>query len=188
MSFARNIRIVHLLNRTTKPLNATWDGYPYVIPPGFKAVPVLDELDQPKKDKRTGKEIVTYVGNGPHGDVLLYPMPYFAAEAAMRQNPKMGTLNPQNPNDFEPLCCVPEWGHPTEHTEQDDEAIELVDRSLLPLNRQTVEHQHIPGSRRSPQTSNKWAAYGGRSQVSISIANPFGMQGDEMAGSAEYGR
>ena len=196
MSFARNIKIVHALNRTTKPLNVTWDGYPYVVPPGFKKVQV--EVMKPKLGPRGGAvkddagepimETVLedrIVGNGPHGDPLLYPMPYFAAEAGMRQNPKMGTLNPLNPNDFEPLICVPEWGHPIEHTEQDDAAIELIDRSLLPYEKQQVKHEYVPGTRRAPQRGQRYAMYGGRQ--SLGHSNPFGMQGADVGGSATYG-
>jgi hypothetical protein len=197
VSFARNLKIVHVLNRTTKPINATWDGYPYVIPPGFKYIevetlqPRLDAKGKPVLDAESKEPMIDtvrekrLVGNGSHGDPYLFPMPYFAAEAAMRQNPKMGTLNPLNPNDFEPLVCVPEWGHPLEHTEQDDDAIELIDRSFLPHERQNVKHEHVPGTRRAPKGGNRYAMYGGRQ--SLAHNNPFGMQGDDMGGSATYG-
>lgn len=200
MSYGRNIRIVLVLNRTTTPLESTWDGYTYVIPPGFKSIeveelrpklnargaPVLDDAKEPILEP---VRVTKIVGNTPHGDVYLYPMPYFAAEAAMRQNPKLGTLNPLNPTDFEPLICVPEWGHPIEHTEQADAShVELLDRGQLPANRQNVMHEYVPGSRRTAQRSNKWSAYGGRGELAVTHGNPFGMQGDGMAGSAEFGR
>jgi len=196
MSFARNIKIVHVLNRTTKPIECTWDGFPYVIPPGFTETVI--EVERPKvnakgnpiidnETKEAVLETVTerrIVGAGRHGDVFLYPMPYFAAEAAMRQNPKMGTLNHLNPNDFEPLVCVPEWGHPIEHTEQDLDAVELVSRKDMDPERQNVKHQYVPGTRRSPQ-KNRYAMYGGRQ--SLGHNNPFGLQGDDMGGSATFG-
>ena len=199
MSYARNIRIVHALNRTTKPLEAVWDGYPYVIPPGFKAVEVevqqvkLNAKGNPVVDAETKEPILEVVkerrivGNGPHGDVLLYPMPYFAAEAAMRQNPKMGTLNHLNPNDFEPLVCVLEWGHPVEHTEQDTDAVELLSREHMDPSHQHVKHQYVPGTRRSPQKTNRYAMYGGRQ--SLGHTNPFGMEmrGASDAGGATFG-
>lgn len=201
MSFARNIRIVFALNRTTKPLEATWDGYTYIIPPGFKEIEVVELRPKfigkkPIVNIETGEaemdevKIAKIVGNTPHGGVNLYPMPYFAAEAAMRQNPKLGTLSPLNPTDFEPLICVPEWGHPIEHTEQADETVvELIDRSQLPANRQTVTHEYVPGSRRAPSVrGNRWGAYGGRGQVSVTHGNPIGIMGDAAVGSAEYSR
>lgn len=196
MSFARNIRIVHVLNRTTKPIGATWDGYPYVIPPGFKEVEV--EVERPKVnakgnpviDNETKEPVLEVVkekrivGADKHGEPFLYPMPYFAAEAAMRQNPKMGTLSHLNPNDFEPLVCVPEWGHPIEHTEQDDDAVELLDRAHMDPSHQNVKHQYVPGTRRSPRQGNRYAMYGGRQ--SLGHNNPFGLQGDAVGGSATY--
>ena len=194
MSYARNIRIVHVLNRTTKPLGATWDGFPYVIPPGFKEVevevPAVDRKGNPimvgEGEEATPKMTLEkrIVGAGSHGDPFLYPMPYFAAEAAMRQNPKMGTLNHLNPNDFEPLCCVPEWGHPIEHTEQDDDAVELISREGMDPSHQHVKHQYVPGTRRSPRQGNRYAMYGGRQ--SLGHNNPFGLQGDAVGGSATY--
>lgn len=205
MSFARNVKIVHVVNRTTKPLEATWDGYTYQIPAGFKRIETQPPSELRAKLNKNGKPIIdeetkeavmeTYqppvevriVGADRHGDVLRYPMPYFAAEAAMRQNPKMGTLNHLNPNDFEPLVCVPEWGHPVEHTEQSDDAIELLDRSHMDADRQNVQHNYVPGTRRSPQKTNRYAMYGGR--TSLGHTNPFGMdmRGDATGGSAGIG-
>ena len=205
MSFARNVKIVHVVNRTTKFLEATWDGYTYRIPPGFKKVvttppvemrPKLNAKGNPVIDNETKEPVLEayqppdetrIIGAGRHGDVFQYPMPYFAAEAAMRQNPKMGTLNHLNPNDFEPLVCVPDWGHPVEHTEQNDEAVELLDRDHMDPERQKVQHNYVPGTRRSPQKTQRYAMYGGR--TSLGHTNPFGMdmRGDAAGGSAGIG-
>lgn len=199
MSFARNIKIVHVVNRTTKQLEATWDGYTYLIPPGFKVIedaveqPKLNAKGNPMLDAETKEPILEtvkvqrIVGNTAHEEVFRYPMPYFAAEAAMRQNPKLGTLNHLNPNDFEPLICVPEWGHPIVHTEQNTDAIELLDRDHMDPERRNVTHQFVPGSRRSTQKTSRYSMYGGRQ--SLGHSNPFGMEmkGEASAGGATFG-
>src|SRR5690606_14894603 len=65
------------------------------------------------------------------GRVFLEPLPYFAAERAKRQNPQMGTADPEDPRSCVSLIGVPKWGDEYSHIEQTD-ALELLDASLLP--------------------------------------------------------
>lgn len=112
------MQIVHVVNRTTVPLDVMDDGVPFVIRPGYKRL--------------ASGEIV---GAAPDGSVLLEPLPYFAAERAKRQNPIMGTGDPYDGRSFLSLVAVPAWGDEFGHVEQSG-AIELLDRSKLPEDRQ----------------------------------------------------
>lgn len=128
-------RIVYVVNRTTVELEATDDGKPWRIRPGYKRVPrliggepALDENDEP---------IFDIIGAAEGGRVAMEPMSYFAAERAKRQNPVMGTQDPYNPARFVSMIAVPDWGDDYSHIEQTD-ALEVIDRSLLPADRQAA--------------------------------------------------
>lgn len=98
---------VTLVNRTSKPLNALWDGKSYPIAPGKHSLPRL------------------------------------VAEAAKRQNPLMGSGDPDNQNidgslRMEPLLGIEEDGDDCSPVEQ-SASIERWDRRKLPKSAQNVE-------------------------------------------------
>jgi hypothetical protein len=108
-------RIVHVINRTTVTLEVTDDGVVWVIPAGYK---------------RLADGSIT--GTGPHGDPHQEPIPFYAAHRAIVRNKIMGTEDPGNPNSFQSLIACPAIGwKDVSHIEQ-SEAIEALDRSLLP--------------------------------------------------------
>lgn len=135
-------RVVLVVNRTTVPLDVMYDGSPEVIPPGYKV-----ETDD------NGKESI--VGAGPVIDgiptVQTHSCEYFAAEAYKRQHPQMGTQDPHSTDarDTEYLIGVAEWGDEISPIDQTD-AEELIDRSLLPAQRQNATLVNI-GRGGSPQ-------------------------------------
>jgi hypothetical protein len=142
-------RIVHVVNRTfDRVLQVTDDGIPWQIRPGYRRVedaegnPVLSD---------EGKEQV--LGAGPGGTVFMEPLPYFAAERAIRQNPVMGTEDPLNPNAFESLVAVPDWGHDYSPLQQSD-AIERLDRSQMSGDAQTAIVMTAIGGRRPTAKKN----------------------------------
>jgi hypothetical protein len=116
-------KMVLVVNRTTRPLDAMFDGQPVVLLPGYMLAPKEgdEEKDKPK---------LVIVGAGPAGAVVTNSLPYFAAELVKRQNPVMGTEDPEAPNVFDSLIGVVEWGDDISHLEQSD-AIERLDRELL---------------------------------------------------------
>lgn len=126
-------RIVHVVNRTLDPLEVMDDGVPWVIRPGYKLQPRLDGKGQPVLSAETGEPEMEVVGSGPGGEVLMEPLPYWAAERAIRQNPVMGTEDPYQPQDFKSLIACPTWpGRDDVSFCQQSNAIERLDRSLLP--------------------------------------------------------
>lgn len=129
-------RILYVVNRTTVPLEVTDDGKPWRIRPGYKRVPRLQD-GEPVIDPETGEPVFDIVGAAEGGRVAMEPLGYFAAERAKRQNPVMGTQDPYNPTRFVSLVAVPDWGDDYSHIEQTD-ALELVDRSQLPEDRQNA--------------------------------------------------
>jgi hypothetical protein len=126
-------RIIHVVNRTTEPLECMDNGVPWTIKPGYKreqrVIPV-------KKGSNAAGDIIVeemtevIVGAGPGDTVYMEPLPYFVAERAKRQNPVMGTLDALNPNIFDSLIGVPDWQDDITPCEQ-SEAIELLDRETL---------------------------------------------------------
>lgn len=130
-----SMKIVYVVNRTTVPLEVMDDGRPWVIRPGYKAVARMDDDGNPVMDPDTGEPAYDIVGSAPNGQVQMEPLDYFAAERAKRQNPVMGTANPYDPTSFQSLIAVPDWGDDYSHIEQ-TMANELIDRTLLPLERQ----------------------------------------------------
>lgn len=136
-------KIVHVVNRTTQPLEVMDDGVPWPIRPGYalrekrddngdivykerldaKGDPVL-ENGKPVLDP-----IIEVVGAA-DGRVAMEPLPFFAAERAKRQNPLMGSEDPLSPTSFVSLIAVPDWGEDYSYLEQSDK-IERLDRSLM---------------------------------------------------------
>lgn len=159
-----NLRIVHVVNRTLDPLDVTWNGAPKVIPPGYKQL-----------------EDGTIVGAGPEGLPHREPCEYYMAEAAKRQHPVKGTLDPEAHNSYETYIGVVEWNDDISHRGIST-AIELLDRSLLPEDRQNVRHQHIPGARKdSPGRQQRRRLV----DADAGSGNPMGMRG-EYSGGADY--
>lgn len=148
-------RIVHAVNRSLEPLEVMDDGVVWTIRPGYVLTPKKNEKGEGIFDK-DGKPVFEIIGSGPGGSVLMEALPYFAAERAKRQNPVMGTEDPQNPNSFESLIAVPEWGDDYGYMGQ-TEAIERLDRSMLPAELQNIDVREAVGGRkpllkRDPQT------------------------------------
>ena len=176
--------IVHVVNRTVRPLEVMWDGTPTVIPPGYKLAPVLDDAGQPTLLK-DGSPVEHIIGAGPNGEPLSKPMLYFAAEAAKRQNPILGTLDPQHHLTYETLVGIPEWGDDVSHVEQNDLIEELLDRSLLPPERQNVVRQYVPGARKTSSERERAKRRAMYSQGNS--GNPVGLEADYRGG-ADYSR
>lgn len=116
---------VHVVNRTSKPLEALWDGYRHTIPVGESL------------------------------------QPWLVALAAQKQNILMGSQDPrENYNDFGAvvsLVAIKEQGDDESPIEQNYNAIEKWDRSLMPGGVAAVHVVHgrtgygaVP---RSPQSS-----------------------------------
>jgi hypothetical protein len=72
-----------------------WDGTPHVLPPGYVLAPKF-EADGTPVLLPNGQPVIELRGAGPNGEPLSKPMLFFAAEAAKRQNPIMGTLDKCN--------------------------------------------------------------------------------------------
>lgn len=162
-SYAK-LRIVHVVNRTLEPLDVMWDGVPKVIPPGYKKL-----------------EDGTIVGTGPEGMPHREPCEYYMAHASKTQHPVPGTLDPEVHNAFECYTGVVEWGDDISYREP-SAAIELLDRSLLPENRQNVMHQHVPGARRTSAQRNQRRRL---VEADAGHRNPMGIRG-EYGGGADY--
>lgn len=124
-------KIVHVVNRSLEPLEVMDDGIVWTIRPGYAVRPKRGDNNEPIVDAVTGAAEMEVVGNGPNGDVLMEPLPFFAAERAIRQNPVMGTEDPYSPQTFESLVACPAWNQDYSFRQQTD-AIERLDRSQLP--------------------------------------------------------
>jgi hypothetical protein len=146
-------RLVAIVNRTTEPLDCMFDGVPEVIKPGYKKGLV------PKKDKN-GDAVVKngepqmeegIIGAGRDGEPDSQQVEFSAAECYIRQHPIMGTADPlsMDAHDTEYLLGVEAWGHDIGPAEQSD-ADELIDRSMLPEDRQNITRVNVKGKRRTP--------------------------------------
>src|SRR5262252_9280221 len=185
-------RFVHIVNRTTGPLDCTWDGVPIVLAPGYKRVqePVMDpahpdlqKLDKNKNPMFTEK----FVPVDEHGNEVEGPNPpgqyveYYEAEGCKRQHPIMGTSDPNSADarDGEFLVGVVEWGDDIDHVEQSD-AIENINRSLLSEDRQNIVVRDVAGTRRKPDpkavTDRKIKANKRRAFTDMRLTNPTGME------------
>lgn len=103
---------VQVVNRTTEPLDAKFDGIPIVLVPGYK------------------QEGNTIVPAGENGTPAYTTLPRAAAERAKWQNPQMGTADPESPSDMDFKVGVAEWGDEIDYLPPTD-AVELIDRDLL---------------------------------------------------------
>lgn len=147
-------RMVSLVNRTTKPVDAMFNGQPVVIPPGYKLA----------EDEKI-------VGAGRDGAPLSFSVPYFAAEMCKRQNPVMGTEDPTNPAEFESLLGVIEWNDPIDHIEQSD-APERLDRELLDEEAQEAKPIKTAAGRRMAKLKKR--GKGGRAFSDTRLKAPMG--------------
>lgn len=178
------LRIVQVVNRTTEPKNVIWDGVPHVIPAGYKLVPSLD-AEGNERVAADKTPIMQVVGAGPNGEPLTHTMEYYAAEAAKRQHPIMGTLDPESHLDYETYIGVVDWDDDISYAPP-SAAIELLDRSLLPAARQHVQHQYVAGARKdSKQRRKRRRIY--VEQAGAAVPNPGGIRG-EYAGGADFTR
>lgn len=174
-------KLVEIVNRTTETLEGMFDGVPEVIPAGYKVLTV----------DATGAK--TIVGAGPNEEPRRHVCELHAAEAYKRQNPRMGTQDPfsVDARDTEYLLGVEEWGDDITPLEQTD-ADELIDRSMLPDNRQNavqvpvgrggkvrdVKTKRAVKESRKARAKAKAAAQAGRRQkyTDERLASPTGMK------------
>lgn len=186
-SFAK-LRIVHIVNRTTEPLNIIYDGVPKVIPPGYRLEPALDAEGQPRMmtdEHGVQTPILKPVPTGVNGQPHAEPIEYYMAERAKSQHPIPGTLDPYSHLDYEMYLGVVEWGDDVSYAPP-SAAVELIDRSLLPASRQHVEAVHIAGARKdSKQRSRRRRLY--IDMADAAIPNPNGIKGD-YEGGADFSR
>ena len=148
-------RLVQIVNRTTLPLDCMFDGIPEVIKPGYVFQP-NGETDA------NGRELGDVVPAGADGKPSKDGEPYghsctvHEAECYKRQHPIMGTQDPNSTDsrDTEYLLGVEAWGDEIDHVEQSD-AIELLDRSQLPDDRQNIRVRQVSGARRVPTKGSK---------------------------------
>lgn len=177
-------RIIHVVNRTTEPLECMDNGVPWTIKPGYKRD--QREIDVQKGSNAAGPIIVkemteVIVGAGPGDTVYMEPLPYFVAERAKRQNPIMGTLDGLNPNSFESLIAVPDWNDDISPCEQ-SEAIELLDRSTLGDKAQGAVVLVPRGARKAPKMTRAerkaWQKRIGQRQAIVmqDLKNPNGIR------------
>jgi hypothetical protein len=152
-------KMVNIVNRTIAPLDGMFDGQPVVLIPGYKV-------------EGEGKE-QKIVGAGPNGAPATNVLPYFAAELIKRQNPVMGTEDPENPAAFECLLGVVEWGDDIDPIKQSD-AEERIDRSLLGDEAQTAKSVETGAGRR---LKNAKKMRRGR-YVDPRLKNPVGLKAD----------
>lgn len=154
-------QILHIINRTTKPLDVMDDGRPYTIPPGYIVVPDIDpetKEQRLKREKIDGKPVeipmVKVVPAGepdaagvqtesPTGKPYKYPMLAGAAIRARRQHILRGSQDPDQPQVAETLCACVEIDDPYDHQEQAGEDVELIDVSLLPEERRKARQRIV---------------------------------------------
>jgi hypothetical protein len=188
------VQSVRIVNRTTGPLDCMFDGVPDVVPAGYRLVPgqvpKLDARGVPVTRKGEGGLVepvmvdgTMVVGAGDKGEPLFHVVEKAAAEAYVRQHPIMGTADPSSVDakDTDYLLGVIEWGDEISHIEQSDE-IELLNRSLLPEDRQNVKSVRIAGGRREVATGavlhdRKVRANKRKAAMGAGFsANPFGIR------------
>jgi len=160
-------KMVSAVNRTLKPLDAMYDGQPVVLVPGYL------QIDEEKDGKPTGRKQV--IGAGPGGAVKVNPLPYFAAEMVKRQNPIMGTEDPENPRDFESLIGIVEWGDDIDYCEQSS-AEERLDRSLMDDTAQKAVNVMTRSGRKAKRLKKK--RRGLKNMVDESLKSPMGIRAD----------
>lgn len=185
----RRPQFVKLVNRTTKPLECMYDGIIEVIEPGYKTVEVLDDKGKPKTKKVKGHvlPVVQIVGTGEHDEPGFQMVEYFAAEKYIQQHPINGTMRGAAPRLTQYLLGCERFGLDIDHVEQSD-AIELLDRSQLGDDQQTVRVLRLSGGRAAVPIAvieeqrlraNKRAAAElrlGREEAATGFGNTFGME------------
>lgn len=155
-------KMVQAVNRTLGPLDAMYDGQPVVLLSGY-----VEDYDE------KGKKSI--IGAGPAGSVRTNPLPYFAAEMVKRQNPVMGTEDPENPKDFESLVGIVEWGDDIDHIEQ-SAAEERLDRGLMDDTAQTAKNIMTSAGRKSKRGKRK--KRGGKFMTDENLRSPMGIRAD----------
>lgn len=110
--------LVTCVNRSTKPLEGTFDGQIIVFPPGYV-------------DDGTGNIVRAVDG---HGAPVVTMLPANVAAIVKAQNPIMGTQDVLSAAPDEYLIGVEKWpagrADDVSHVEQSD-AIEIIDRSSI---------------------------------------------------------
>lgn len=118
MSNGQYGNLVVCVNRSTKPLEGTFDGQIVQIPPGYV-------------DDGTGKIVRAVDG---HGAPVVTLLPANVAAIVKSQNPIMGTQDPLSPRPDDYLVGVEKWPGGSKddlsHVEQSD-AIEIIDRDAI---------------------------------------------------------
>lgn len=112
--------LVTCVNRTTQPLEGTFDGQIIEFEPGYV-------------DDGTGKIVRAVDG---HGAPVVVQLPSNVAAIVKSQNPIMGTQDVNQPSPDDYLIGVEKWPasgrkDPTDHVEQSDK-IEVIDRDSIP--------------------------------------------------------
>lgn len=148
----RRQKIIAVVNRTNHEIEATDDGIPVVLPPGYRKLPDGN-----------------IVGAGPHGQPVAVYLPLATAQRAMDQNKLRGSVNP---DDF--LDCVfllgrvgiDDISYVEDNTNPDEE---LIDRQGLP-NAKLMDSRP-PGRRRSRRDKNSGVlmSRSGLSDVAVHI-------------------
>jgi hypothetical protein len=147
---------VELVNRTSEPIDAMFNGRPLVLKPGYELRPGA-----------AGEEPILFP-LGRDGKPATNMIEYFAAEMAKRQNPIMGTEDPESPATFESLLGVEAWGDDISYVEQSDKT-ERIDRSLLDDEAQkAISIRNRVGRRKR----------GGRKYTDMRLRNPAGIRAD----------
>lgn len=137
---------VRVVNRTTEQIDATWDGRPIVVPPGYRVEDkkVVAAGVQPNHDPRmvgyldvpdhtveiveagASKGKIAVVG----GKVPFVHLPAAAGQKVKWQCPQMGTMDPASSNEAEFRVAVLEFKDEPSYLPPTD-AVELLDRSLM---------------------------------------------------------
>lgn len=132
--------LVVCVNRSTKPIEGTFDGQIIRMAPGYV-------------DDGTGKVVRAVDG---HGAPVVTMLPAHVAAIVKSQNPVMGTQDPLNPSPDEYLVGVEKWPAGTKddltHTEQSD-AIEIIDRSAIADESRSTDSEVISAKGRSKKRS-----------------------------------
>lgn len=145
--------LVVCVNRTTKPLEGTFDGQIIVIPPGYV-------------DDGTGTIVRAVDG---HGAPVTVQLPSNVAAIVKSQNPMMGTqdVNAASPDEY--LVGVEQWPagkkDDLSHVEQSD-AIEIIDRSSINDTSRASDSEVVSARGRR------------RSRAAVAVKTGTGVKGD----------
>jgi hypothetical protein len=92
-----------------------------------------------------------------------------------RQNPVMGTEDPENPRDFESLVGIIEWGDDIDHKEQ-SAVEERLDRELMNDTAQTAKNVMTNSGRKSARAKKK--RRGAKNMVDERLKAPMGIRAE----------